>query len=72
MIESKINDVLELYCVYVIGIGWIGVVYVEVLFWIGEIEDNFVNEGMMFVFLIVDIGDDYMQVVNDYVRLFKL
>ncbi|WP_289016564.1 hypothetical protein [uncultured Methylobacterium sp.] len=71
MTESKTNDAPEPHCVHVIGIGRTGAVYVEALLRTGEIEDNLVNEGTTFASLIVDIGDDHMQVANDYARSFK-
>lgn len=60
------------YCIYVIGIGCIGVVYIEVLFWMGEVEDFLVFDFCVIcVVMIVDIGEQDMNVVIDYVNLFK-
>jgi Tubulin like len=61
----------EPHCTHVIGIGRTGAVYVEALLRTGEIEDNLTRDGTMFAALLVDIGDDDIQVANDYARAFK-
>lgn len=59
------------HCVHVIGIGRTGAVYVEALLRTGEIEDNLTRDGTAFASLLVDIGDDDIQIANDYARSFK-
>lgn len=56
---------------HVIGIGRTGAVYVEAMLRTGEIEDNLVKDGVTFASLLVDIGDDDIQIANDYARSFK-
>lgn len=57
-------------CVHVIGIGRTGAVYVEALFRTGEAEDNLTQDGTTLAGLLIDIGDDDIQVANDYARSF--
>ncbi len=59
------------HCVHVIGIGRTGAVYVEAVLRTGEIEDNLTLAGTTLATLVVDIGDDDVQVANDYARSFK-
>ena len=57
--------------IHVIGIGRTGAVYVEALLRTGEIEDSLTRNRTTFAALLVDIGDDDVQVANDYARSFK-
>jgi hypothetical protein len=70
---SKTENALqeEPHCVHVIGIGRTGAVYVEALLRTGEIEDNLTRDGTTFSSLLVDIGDDDIQIASDYARSFK-
>ncbi|WP_371345539.1 hypothetical protein [Ancylobacter sp. IITR112] len=60
----------EPHCVHVIGIGRTGAVYVEALFRTGEAEDNLTREGTALASLVIDIGDDDIEIANDYARSF--
>ena len=56
------------HCVHVIGIGRTGAAYVEALVRTGEIEDLLATPGTTFAALLIDIGEDDIQVPNDYAR----
>lgn len=58
------------HCMHVIGIGRTGAVYVEALLRTGEIEDQLTDPRARFAALVVDIGDQDMQVVRDYAASF--
>ena len=55
---------------HVIGIGRTGAVYVEALMRTGEIEDHLVDPRARFAALVVDIGDQDMDIVKDYAASF--
>ncbi len=58
------------HCLHVIGIGRTGAIYVEALLRTGEIEDQLADPRARFAALVVDIGDQDMQVVRDYAAAF--
>jgi len=57
-----------LHCIHAIGIGRTGAAYVEALLRTGEVEDLLATQGATFAALLIDIGDDDIQVPNDYAR----
>lgn len=59
------------HCIHVIGIGRTGAAYVEALFRTGEVEDQLATQGTTFAALMIDIGDDDIQVPGDYARSLK-
>lgn len=68
---STTNETPKNHCVHVIGIGRTGGVYVEALLRTGEVEDNLTSDGATFSGLLIDIGDDDVQIPNDYARSLK-
>ena len=56
------------HCVHVIGIGRTGAAYVEALFRTGEVEDLLALPGTSFAALLIDIGDEDIQIPSDYAR----
>jgi Tubulin like len=54
--------------IHAIGIGRTGAAYVEALIRTGEIEDLLATPGTSFAALLIDIGDDDIQVPGDYAR----
>ncbi len=58
------------HCMHVIGIGRTGAVYVEALLRTGEIEDQLMDPRARFAAMVVDIGDQDMEVVKDYAASF--
>ena len=56
------------HCVHAIGIGRTGAAYIEALVRTGEIEDLLATPGTTFAALLIDIGEDDIQVPNDYAR----
>ena len=54
--------------VHAIGIGRTGAAYIEALIRTGEIEDHLATPGTSFAALMIDIGDDDIQVPGDYAR----
>jgi hypothetical protein len=56
------------HCLHAIGIGRTGAAYIEALIRTGEIEDLLATPGTTFAALLIDIGDDDIQVPNDYAR----
>lgn len=68
---SNTNEPSRNHCVHVIGIGRTGGVYIEALLRTGEVEDNLVPEGASLAALLIDIGDDDVQIPNDYARSMK-
>jgi hypothetical protein len=59
------------HCMHVIGIGRTGAVYVEALLRTGEIEDQLADPRARFAAMVVDIGDQDMDIVKDYAAAFK-
>ena len=55
-------------CIHAIGIGRTGAAYIEALVRTGEVEDLLAIPGTTFAALLIDIGDDDIQVPNDYAR----
>jgi hypothetical protein len=60
----------EPHSIHVVGIGRTGAVYVEALLRTGEIEDHLVHPGARFAALVVDIGDEDMDIARDYAASF--
>ncbi len=60
-----------LHNIHAIGIGRTGAAYVEALLRTGEIEDLLASPGTSFAALLIDIGDDDIQVPDDYARSMK-
>jgi hypothetical protein len=58
------------HCMHVVGIGRTGAGYVEALLRTGEIEDLLQDSRARFAALVVDIGDQDMEVVRDYASSF--
>jgi hypothetical protein len=56
------------HCVHAIGIGRTGAAYIEALIRTGEVEDLLATPGTTFAALLIDIGDDDIQIPNDYAR----
>jgi hypothetical protein len=56
---------------HVIGIGRTGAVYVEALLRTGEIEDHLTDPRARFAAMVVDIGDQDMDIVKDYAAAFR-
>ncbi|WP_428490294.1 hypothetical protein [Rhodopila sp.] len=59
------------HCMHVVGIGRTGAGYVEALLRTGEIEDLLEDPRARFAALVVDIGDQDMEVVCDYAKSFQ-
>ena len=57
--------------IHAIGIGRTGAAYVEALLRTGEIEDLLARPGTAFAALLIDIGDDALQIPDDYARSLK-
>jgi hypothetical protein len=55
---------------HVVGIGRTGAAYVEALLRTGEIEDLLVDPRARFAAMVVDIGDQDMEVATDYAKSF--
>jgi hypothetical protein len=58
--------------IHAIGIGRTGAAYIEALLRTGEIEDLLAEPGAHFAALLIDIGEDDIQVPNDYARSLKV
>jgi hypothetical protein len=58
------------HCMHVVGIGRTGAVYVEALLRTGEVEDHLADPRATFAALVVDIGDQDMEIVRDYAASF--
>lgn len=56
------------HCIHAIGIGRTGAAYIEALFRTGEIEDLLAAPGTGCAALLIDIGEDDIQIPNDYGR----
>jgi len=56
---------------HIVGIGRTGAAHVEALIRTGEIEDLLAAPGACFAALLIDIGDDDIQVPDDYARSLK-
>jgi Tubulin like len=56
------------HCVHAIGVGRTGAAYIEALLRTGEIEDLLATSGTTFAALLIDVGDDDIQIPNDYAR----
>jgi len=54
--------------IHAVGIGRTGAAYIEALIRTGEIEDQLATPGTSFAALMIDIGDDDIQVPGDYAR----
>ncbi|MEO9779638.1 MAG: tubulin-like doman-containing protein [Sedimentitalea sp.] len=61
----------EAHNIHVIGIGRTGGAYVEALLRTGEVEDNLALEGSALSGLLIDIGEDDVNIPNDYARSLK-
>lgn len=57
--------------IHAIGIGRTGAAHIEALLRTGEIEDLLATPGTAFAALLIDIGDDNVQVPDDYARSMK-
>jgi len=60
-----------LHNVHAVGIGRTGAAHIEALLRTGEVEDLLANPGTAFAALLIDVGDDDVQVPNDYARSLK-
>ena len=60
-----------LHNIHAIGIGRTGAAHMEALIRTGEIEDLLATPGTRFAALLIDIGDDDIQVPGDYARSLK-
>ncbi|MCP1677215.1 hypothetical protein J2T57_004393 [Natronocella acetinitrilica] len=58
------------HCVHVVGVGRTGAQYVEALLRTGEIEDILSDSRARFAAMIVDIGDQDMEICKDYASAF--
>ena len=58
------------HCLHEIGIGRTGACYIEALLRTGEIEDQLADPRARFAVMVVDIGDQHMDVVKDYAASF--
>ncbi len=58
------------HCMHVVGIGRTGAAYVEALLRTGEIEDHLADPRATFAALVVDIGDQDMELAQDYAASF--
>ena len=58
------------HCMHVVGIGRTGAAYVEALLRTGEIEDLLADPRARFAAMVVDIGDQDMEVATDYAKSF--
>jgi hypothetical protein len=58
--------------IHAIGIGRTGAAYIEALIRTGEIEDMLAEPGARFAALLIDIGEDDIQIPNDYARSLKV
>lgn len=56
------------HCVHAIGVGRTGAAYIEALIRTGEVEDLLAMPGTTFAAILIDIGDDDIQIPNDYAR----
>ncbi len=54
------------HCLHAIGIGRTGIAYVEALLRTGEVEDLLEDPRARFAAMVVDIGDQDLQIVRDY------
>ena len=68
MSASAAADVQNPHCIHAIGIGRTGGAYIEALFRTGEIEDLLAQPGASCAALLIDIGDEDIQIPNDYAR----
>ncbi len=68
MSASTAAAVQNPHCIHAIGIGRTGAVYIEALFRTGEIEDLLARPGTSCAALLIDIGDEDIQIANDYAR----
>ena len=59
------------HCVHAVGIGRTGAAHIEALLRTGEVEDLLAAPGTTFAALLIDIGDDDIQIPNDYARSLK-
>lgn len=62
------NTSVKPHCVHAVGIGRTGAAHIEALIRTGEVEDLLATPGATFAALLIDIGDDDIQVPNDYAR----
>ena len=58
------------HCMHVVGIGRTGVLYVDALLRTGEIEDHLADPRARFAALVVDIGEQDMEICKDYAAAF--
>lgn len=58
------------HCMHVVGIGRTGACYVEALLRTGEIEDHLADPRARFAALVVDIGEQDMEIAKDYAASF--
>ena len=59
------------HCIHAVGVGRTGAAYIEALLRTGEVEDMLATSGATFAALLIDIGDDHIQIPNDYARSLK-
>lgn len=59
------------HCIHAVGIGRTGAAHIEALLRTGEVEDMLATSGTTFAALLIDIGEDDIQVPNDYARSLK-
>jgi Tubulin like len=59
------------HCIHAVGVGRTGAAYIEALFRTGEVEDALATPGTTFAALLIDIGDEDIQIPNDYARSLK-
>jgi hypothetical protein len=57
--------------IHAVGIGRTGAAYIEALLRTGEIEDLLAAPGAVFAALLIDVGDDAIQIPDDYARSLK-
>ena len=58
------------HCLHAIGIGRTGACYIEALLRTGEIEDQLADPRARFAAMVVDIGDQHMDICKDYAAAF--
>jgi Tubulin like len=66
--SSSAANTAKPHCVHAIGVGRTGAAYIEALIRTGEVEDLLATPGATFAALLIDVGDDDIQIPNDYAR----
>ena len=59
------------HCIHAVGLGRTGAAHIEALLRTGEVEDLLATPGTTFAALLIDIGEDDIQIPNDYARSLK-